>query len=147
MRCSSTFCLAHIFCVVRAKQNPTGGSRRHLLKSVNKILTKIIWNIKICVVYLCTKSNNMLKVRNYEQFKCFNYENEPSPNFQLGDIVFKENKGTGDSPEIGIVIQTFSDGDFRTDMFGMASESEVIPASFSHIKKYRPSIMDELMVG
>jgi hypothetical protein len=85
----------------------------------------------------------MEKVTNYKNFCCFDYESEPSPKFQLGDVLFKNY--TGEEPEIGVVIQTFGDGDFRTDMWGMSYESEVRPATILEIKKYRPKLMDSLV--
>ena len=87
----------------------------------------------------------MLKVTNHKDFCCFDYENETSKGYQLGEVVYKNYKGL-QTPEIGVVIQTFSDGDFRTDMWGMSYESEVRPATLLEIKKYRPKLMENLLI-
>jgi hypothetical protein len=87
----------------------------------------------------------MLKVTNHKDFCCFDYESEINPNqYQLGDVLFKNY--TGQEPEIGVVIQTFEDGDFRTDMWGMSYESEVRPATLLDIKRYRPKLMNSLLI-
>ena len=86
----------------------------------------------------------MLQVTNYNKFRCFEYENEPSPKYQLGDVLFKHYE---EGSEIGVVIQTFEDGDFRTDMWGMSSESEVRPADIEDIKLWRPKLMEDLKIG
>ena len=98
------------------------------------------------------KSNYMLKVNNHKEFCYFEYESEVSPNYQLGDVLYKsyvdENNSTGENqpPEIGVVIQTFNDGDVRTDMWGMCSQSEVRPATIDDIKKYRNELMSSLLI-
>jgi hypothetical protein len=93
----------------------------------------------------------MLRVTDHKDFCCFNYESEPSKNYQLGDVLTKDySKLYEDSEqeiEVGVVIQTFSDGDFRTDMWGMSSESEVSPSTLSDIKKYRPKLIHNLIIG
>ena len=86
----------------------------------------------------------MLKVTDHNKFKFFEYENEVSPGYQLGDILFKH---YDDGDEIGVVIQTFSDGDFRTDMWGMSYESEVRPANIEDIKQWRPKLMEDIQIG
>lgn len=86
----------------------------------------------------------MLKVTDHNKFKFFEYENEVSTGYQLGDILFKH---YDDGDEIGVVIQTFSDGDFRTDMWGMSYESEVRPANIEDIKLWRPKLMEEIKIG
>jgi len=92
----------------------------------------------------------MIQVTDYKNFCYFDYENEISPKYQLGDILTKDySKLYEDSEqiEIGVVIQTFSDGDFRTDMWGMSSESEVSPSTLLEIKTYRPKLLPELLIG
>lgn len=93
----------------------------------------------------------MLKVKNHKEFCFFEYESETSPTYQLGDVLTKDySKLYGDSemePEVGVVIQTFEDGDFRTDMWGMSSESEVSPSTILEIKKYRPNLMESLLIS
>ena len=98
------------------------------------------------------EKQKQISVSDHKKFACFEYESETSPGYQLGDILHKEydweDEETGEKqePEIGVVIQTFSDGDVRTDMWGMCCESEVTPATLSQIKKYRPSLMEFLLI-
>lgn len=88
----------------------------------------------------------MFKVSNHKDFCCFEYENEVNPGkYQLGDVVYKNYNGL-QKPEIGVVIQTFNGGDFRTDMWGMSYESEVRPATLLEIQKYRPKLMENLLI-
>jgi hypothetical protein len=94
----------------------------------------------------------MLRVKDHNKFRRFDYESEPNPfKYQLGHVLTKDySKLYEDSEqgiEIGVVIQTFNDGDVRTDMWGMCSESEVRPASVLEIKKYRPNLMDDLLIS
>jgi hypothetical protein len=88
----------------------------------------------------------MLKVKDHNKFRCFDYENETSPTYQLGDVLLKNYTGENQEPEIGVVIQTFDDGDFRTDMWGMSYVSEVRPATLLDLKKYRPKLIDDLII-
>jgi hypothetical protein len=92
-----------------------------------------------------------MKVENHNKFRLFDYKNETNQHkYQLGDILFKEytdeNNYTGENqkPEIGVVIQTFSDGDVRTDMWGMCCESEVSLATLEQIDQYRPELIQEI---
>lgn len=94
-----------------------------------------------------------MRVVDHKKFCYFDYESEVNPNkYQLGDILFKEyteeNEFTGENQgsEIGVVIQTFSDGDVRTDMWGMCSESEVSLATIDQLKKYRLSLMEDILI-
>ena len=84
-----------------------------------------------------------LKVKDHNNYRLFDYKNEQSNTYQLGDIVCKKG-GRYNKPEIGIVIQTFSDGEFRTDMFGMSYKDEVRAAKMIDIIKYRPSIQYDI---
>ena len=93
-----------------------------------------------------------MKVLNHKEFCHFDYESEVNPNkYQLGDILYKEyteeNEFTGENQgsEIGVVIQTFSDGDVRTDMWGMCSESEVSLATLEQVDLYRPNLIQEIL--
>jgi hypothetical protein len=92
-----------------------------------------------------------MKVLNHKEFCYFDYESEVNPNkYQLGDILYKEytdeNNYTGENqePEIGVVIQTFDDGDVRTDMWGMCSESEVSLATLEQVDLYRPNLIQQI---
>lgn len=83
-----------------------------------------------------------MKVVDHNKFRKFEYENEVNPNkYQLGDILYKEEY----QPEIGVVIQTFEDGDVRTDMWGMCCESEVSMATLEQIDLYRPELIQEIL--
>lgn len=93
-----------------------------------------------------------MRVVDHNKFRKFEYENEVNPNkYQLGDILFKdytdENNYTGENqePEIGVVIQTFEDGDVRTDMWGMCCEGEVSMATLEQIDLYRPNLIQEIL--
>lgn len=93
-----------------------------------------------------------MRVVDHNKFRMFEYENEVNPNkYQLGDILYKEytdeNNYTGENqePEIGVVLQTFEDGDVRTDMWGMCSESEVSMATLEQIDLYRPNLIQEIL--
>lgn len=93
-----------------------------------------------------------MRVVDHNKFRKFEYENEVNPNkYQLGDILFKdytdENNYTGENqePEVGVVIQTFEDGDVRTDMWGMCCESEVSMATLEQIDLYRPNLIQEIL--
>lgn len=82
------------------------------------------------------------KVFDYTKYRKFDYQSEKTNVINLGDVVTKVDD---DGTDIGIVIQTFKDGDFRTDMFGMASISEVRFSTKTEIKKYRPTIILDLL--
>lgn len=98
------------------------------------------------------EKQKQISVSDHKRFACFEYESETSLGYQLGDILYKEytdeNNYTGENqePEIGVVIQTFNDGDVRTDMWGMSCDSEVSPATLVQIKKYRPNLMEYLLI-
>lgn len=97
------------------------------------------------------QKQKQISVTDHKRFVCFDYESETSPGYQLGDVLYKEYSEHFDSeenqePEIGVVIQTFSDGDVRTDMWGMSCDSEVSPATVEQIKKYRPNLMEYLLI-
>lgn len=87
----------------------------------------------------------MLQVNDHNKFRLFDYENETSASYQLGDILFKQYEN--DMKEVGVVIQTFEDGDFRTDMWGMSYPSEVRPATIEDIKEFRPKLLEDIKVG
>ena len=88
----------------------------------------------------------MLKVTDHKKYRHFDYESEPSTTYQLGDVLLKKYDDELSS-EIGVVIQTFSDGDFRTDMWGMSSYSEVLRAKLSDVKEYRPDLLSDLIIN
>lgn len=93
-----------------------------------------------------------MKVLDHNKFCYFDYESEVNPNkYQLGDVLYKEytneNNYTSENqePEIGVVIQTFEDGDIRTDMWGMCSESEVSLSTIEQVNLYRPNLFQEIL--
>lgn len=91
------------------------------------------------------QTHNIMRVKDHNQFRHFDYENEINPHkYQLGDILTKEY--TNNTIEVGVVIQTFDDGDVRTDMWGMCSESEVSLSTLEEIDLYRPKLLTELLI-
>jgi hypothetical protein len=93
-----------------------------------------------------------MKVKDHNKFSFFDYENETNPHkYKLGDVLTKDNKKlyplSSEEPEIGVVIQTFEDGDVRTDMWGMCNEIEVSISTFDEIVKHRPKLIQELLIG
>ena len=94
-----------------------------------------------------------MKVVDHKKFCYFDYENEVNPHkYQLGDILYNDYSDvyvdSGEEtmkPEIGVVIQTFDDGDVRTDMWGMCCESEVSLATLEQVDLYRPELIQEIL--
>jgi len=85
-----------------------------------------------------------MNLRNYKDYACFDYTSVKSSNHKLGDVVIKE---TEDGSEIGVIIQIHEETEFRTDMFGNASTSEVRIATKEEIKKFRPNVKSEGSFG
>lgn len=83
----------------------------------------------------------MLFVNNHTKFACFDYVSQKTDVIELGAIVKYTNDNMND---IGVVIQTFDDGEFRTDMNGMTHISEVVPATISDVREFRPAILSEV---
>lgn len=79
-----------------------------------------------------------MKVKNYQKFDLSGYVSEPSEDFQLGQVLFRE---TPDGIEIGVVIQTL-DNEARTDEWGWGCN--VRPATYEEVKKYRPNLVKEI---
>jgi len=72
-----------------------------------------------------------MKVSNHKDYIFFTYISKKSSLYSLGDIVInKEN-------EIGVIIQIHEEQEFRTDMFGNCSASEIRLANEDEIRKYR----------
>ncbi len=78
-----------------------------------------------------------MKVLNHNDFAAFDYKNLGNIGL-LGDIVINEHN------EIGVIIQTYSDGDIRTDMFGNCCMSEIRPATMIEIETFQPDILPHL---
>jgi formyltetrahydrofolate hydrolase len=82
-----------------------------------------------------------IKVKDHNQFRLFDYVNQPTGTFDLGDVLTKRyDDGT---VEIGVVIQTFSDSEVRTDMYGV--DYNHTPSTLAEIKQYRPELLDFLL--
>lgn len=72
----------------------------------------------------------------------FDYESDTARHtYELGDVVTKESE---DGIEIGVVIQLHEHGDFRTDMFGNASPSEVTMSTIEEIIEFRDELLPEM---
>ena len=82
-----------------------------------------------------------MKVKNHNKYRLFQYDNYPSDTFQLGDVVFKNST---DGPEVGVIIQTHSSTDFRTDMFGNCSLDEITFASPVQILELAPELLPDI---
>jgi hypothetical protein len=82
-----------------------------------------------------------MKVRNFRDYALFDYTSEGTDTFELGDILIKEGK---DNTEIGVVIQTFTDGTVRTDMYGNESNHRL--ATIEEIKEFRPEILGDILI-
>lgn len=88
-----------------------------------------------------------MKVSNYNNYRVFDYHQNVTndDDFQLGDIVFKKGKFEGkDCSEVGIIIQIHEPCEFRTEMFGNCSTSELKLATRKQVKKYRPDLLKDL---
>ena len=79
-------------------------------------------------------------IRKHKQFALFKYISEPNPNIVLGTLVTYPK----DENRIGVVIQTYDDGDFRTDMNGNTSMSEIRFSTVDDVRKYRPDLLEFL---
>ena len=81
---------------------------------------------------------NTLKVTNHLQFACFDYKSVTCPHHALGDILI--NKGN----EIGVILQIHESGEYRTDMFGNCSLSEIRSATLGEITDFRPELLTSI---
>ena len=81
----------------------------------------------------------MIKVKDHKKFCCFDYTSEKNnTDYQLGCLVTKDN-------EVGVIIQTYANGEFRTDMWGNSNDYECAASTISEVKKLRPELIDELV--
>jgi hypothetical protein len=81
----------------------------------------------------------MIKVKDHKKFCCFDYTSEKNnTDYQLGCLVTKDN-------EVGVIIQTYADGEFRTDRWGNSSDYECVASTISEVQKFRPGLIDELV--
>jgi hypothetical protein len=79
-----------------------------------------------------------MKVQNHKRYGSEGYEQQPNNQVELGDILYRYVDGYH---EIGVVIQTFQNGDFRTHMWGVDSHANL--ATYDQIKKYSPELFDD----
>lgn len=87
----------------------------------------------------------MLFVKDHTKFACFDYTSQPTDVISLGAIVkYQDDEYPDKNNDIGVVIQTFDDGEFRTDMNGMTHISEVVPATIQDIREFRPILLSEI---
>jgi hypothetical protein len=82
-----------------------------------------------------------MKVKNHKEFAFTDYNQYPQKEhiFELGEVVINKYN------EVGVIIQLHEDLDYRTDMFGNCSESEIRLATLDEIKNYRFDILIMLM--
>jgi hypothetical protein len=80
-----------------------------------------------------------MRIESYVNYGMCIYDNVISQNdaYQLGDVVINQYN------EVAVVIQVHSHQEFRGDMFGNFSDSEVRIATDREIKLYRPNILNE----
>jgi len=77
-----------------------------------------------------------MNLTNYLEYGMCVYKNNISndDDYKLGDIVINKDN------EIGVIIQVHEPNEFRSDMFGNCSSSEIRLATQDEINKYRPDI-------
>lgn len=79
-----------------------------------------------------------MNLKNYKDYACFDYKSNESKLRKLGDVVIKK-----EDNEIGVIIQVHEEREYRTDMFGNCSASEIRLATKKEIEKYRPNLLKE----
>ena len=82
--------------------------------------------------------NDPIYIVDHNKFRSFNYTNNPSANLQLGQILIDPKTN-----EIGVIIQTHSDDECRTDMFGNCDANEVCFATRQEIQEHRPELISD----
>jgi hypothetical protein len=85
------------------------------------------------------QKNNTMNLPNYLNYGMCVYDNNTSDNdsFKLGDVVINEDN------EIGVIIQVHEPCEFRADMFGNVSDSEIRLATDKEIEQFRPNIKNQ----
>lgn len=85
-----------------------------------------------------------MRVNNHLDYAKFDYESTEASNVSLGDIIVKESE---DGTSIGVVIQVYGDGEFRTDMDGNdCFRTGVRIATVEEIDEYRPELIQHLNI-
>jgi hypothetical protein len=89
-----------------------------------------------------------MKVYNHLDFARFDYDSGTSTLFALGDVVLKKADPdyNSDGDEIGVIIQVHSEFEYRTDMFGNCCNSEIRIATLDEIEKYRPELLNDMIL-
>jgi hypothetical protein len=87
----------------------------------------------------------IISVRPNSVFTAFKYISEPCETYKLWQVVFKEKEVEFEGNPIGVVIQTWGDGELRADMYGVVSHSEIRPATYAEIKQYHPDLLPKLV--
>ena len=77
-----------------------------------------------------------MRIKNHKEFACFDYISEANEENELGDILYRKSE---DGEEIGVVIQTFKEGDNRTDMWGVDDVTQL--ATIKQILRIRPLLV------
>lgn len=75
---------------------------------------------------------------NYKDYALFKYkqaQEETLDPFVLGHVVINRDN------EVGVIIQRHGGNEYRTDMFGNCSISEIKEATLKQIKKYRKELL------
>jgi len=89
--------------------------------------------------------NSKISVRPNSVFTAFKYISEPCDTYKLWQVVFKEKEVEFEGNPIGVVIQTWGDGELRADMYGVVSHSEIRPATYAEIAQYHPDLLQKLV--
>ena len=76
---------------------------------------------------------------NHKEYALFNYHQHPSKDdkFVLGEVVINEEN------EIGVILQCHGNDEYRTDMFGNCSVSEISRATQNQIMRIRPELIKQ----
>lgn len=89
-----------------------------------------------------------MRVRDHKKFAMFDYKSTECKNpYKVGDVVIKPLYYDGKKcNEIGVVLQVHDDTEVRTDMFGNECISILRVPTLGEVKKYRPKIMEDIML-
>jgi len=96
--------------------------------------------IQIKILSLPKQKHNNMRVKDHKKFAYFHYISQPNVNNVLGDILYRS---TEDGEEIGVIIQTYKEGDNRTDTWGNDDVTQL--ATLEQIKRLRPELLNEIL--
>ena len=102
-----------------------------------KLIPDLCWTLSQTIKHKLTM-NDPIYIVDHNKFRSFNYTNNPSANLQLGQILIDPKTN-----EIGVIIQTHSSSECRTDMFGNCDANEVCFATLQEIKEHRPELISD----